>query len=89
MKKLAIFLSAILITAWCFASEPKKESANYAEIGAHGSSITHDGTRAAEYDEATTHAEGSLKFRWVKTDGKVRIKWEGEVESHTDMNFKL
>ena len=89
MKKLVIVLAILFVSAWCFAGEPKKESANYAEIGAHGSSVTHDGTRAAEYDEATSHAEGSLKFRWVKTDGDVKIKWEGEVESHTDMNFKL
>lgn len=89
MKKLAVVLAILFVSAWCFAGEPKKESANYAEIGAHGSSVTKDGTRAAEYDEATTHAEGSLKFRWIKTDGDVKIKWEGEVESHSDMNFKL
>ncbi len=89
MKKLIIVLTILFVSAWCFAGEPKKESANYAEIGAHGSSVTKDGTRAAEYDEAITHAEGSLKFRWVKTDGDVKIKWEGKVESHSDMNFKL
>lgn len=89
MKKLIIVLTILFVSAWCFAGEPKKESANYAEIGAHGSSVTKDGTRAAEYDEAITHAEGSLKFRWIKTDGDVKIKWEGKVESHSDMNFKL
>ncbi len=89
MRKLVVFLAVLFVSAWCFAGEPKKESANYAEIGAHGSSISKDGTRAAEYDEAITNAEGSLKFRWIKTDGDVKIKWEGEIESHSDMNFKL
>ncbi len=89
MKRLLVILLIFTLSAWCFAGEPKKENANYAIIGAHGSSVTKDGTRAAEYDEATTHAEGSLKFRWLKTDGDVKVRWEGEVESHSDMRFKL
>jgi len=89
MKKLAIVLAILAVSALSFAGEPKKENANYANIGVHGSSVNHDGTKAAEYDEATTHAEGSLKFRWLKTSDDVKIKWEGEVESHNDMNFKL